>query len=260
VESPTTIVTFGSGFLSPVSRLVTTQGRVEAVAVALNLMLCGWLGSEPASAVAASKPDKPKVYVVYVTVVEIDSDGHETILFTPKVQTTGDAAGATVEHADGRSFEFNCKLAASASPALERPPAVRPHPSSSSTVPQAKPKDSSSPPVALTPASGSRTGNDTAPRLTTIPTVPRSPDAFYVRNYDVSDLVNVSENVTDADFAPLIETLKMAAVPNTWTGKAMIRPFTSTKSLVVRQNDAGHKAVAAALKELRPRNVDQGKN
>jgi hypothetical protein len=230
------------------------------VAVSISLLLSVLLGAEPA---ATPKTATSKVYVVYVTVVEIDAEGKETIVFTPKVQTTGAPAGITVDHADGRSFEFNCKLAAADGPSLERPGtgAAVSSAKTKTARPALKQKLQSSVPETLTPASGSRPGPElvrpekTAPPATAA--APRKADEIYVRNYDVSDLIEAADPVTDADFTPLIQTLKTVAVPEQWTGKAAIRPFTSTKSLVIKQNDAGHKAVAQALKELRPKTIEK---
>lgn len=228
------------------------------MAVSISLLLSALLGAEPT---ASPKTAQSKVYVVYVTVVEIDAEGKETIVFTPKVQTTGAPAGITVNHADGRSFEFNCKLATAEGPLLERP-------GSGATIssdkrktarPALKQKLQSSVPEALTPASGSRPGPELVlPEKTTPVTTaaaPRKADEIYVRTYDVSDLIEAADPVTDTDFAPLIQTLKTVAVPEHWTGKATIRPFTSTRSLVIKQNDAGHQAIARALEELRPKTI-----
>lgn len=226
------------------------------MAVSISLLLSALLGAEPAT---PSKAAGSKVYVVYVTVVEIDAEGKETIVFTPKVQTTGAPAGITVDHADGRSFEFNCKLAAEG-PSLERAGAAVSSAKRKAARPVLKQKMQASAPEALTPASDSRPGPTLVPQEKTAPPAtgtPRKADEIYVRTYDVSDLIEAADPVTDADFAPLIQTVKTVAVPEHWTGKAAIRPFTSTKSLVIKQNDAGHKAVARALEELRPKTIEK---
>lgn len=196
------------------------------MAVSISIFLTALLSGDPAA--TAPQAAKPKVYVVYVTVVEVDGD--ETILFTPKVQTTGSPAGVTVDHADGRSFEFNCQLATASSPQLERPPAA----------------------IASTPSS------KPAKPVSAVPAV-RKADEYFVRTYDVSHLLEPTEKLTVAEFAPLIQTLKTVAAPESWTGAAMIRPFPSTNSLVVKQHAAGHKAVAAALDGLRPRKIEAPK-
>ena len=208
------------------------------MAVCISLMLAALLGADPAP---AAKEAKTKVYVVYVTVVEVDADGNETVLFTPKVQTTGDPAGVTVDHADGRSFEFNCQLAAGGVPPLERPPGA------TATGPAATAN-------AVPPSSGESRAKP-APAEPTA----RKADDFFVRTYDVSDLLESTDKLTPAEFEPLIQTLKTVAVPQGWPSQATIRPFISTKSLVIKQNSAGHKAVAAPLAELRPRVAEQVK-
>lgn len=217
-------------------------GKGRAVAVTISILLTALLSGDPT---ATPKPAKPKVYVVYVTVVEVDSDGNETVLFTPKVQTTGNPAGVTVDHADGRSFEFNCQLAAAVSPSLEAPPTAittLPVSKESQPVSAAEILPQSKNPGLLKPAAPAR-----------------KPDEHFVRTYDVSDLLESTDKLTAAEFEPLMQTLKAVALPESWAGKATIRPFASTKSLVIKQTEAGHKAVAAALEELRPRVVEQDK-
>lgn len=232
----------------------------------MPLLLSTLLGAEPAPAASAPKAAKSKVYIVYVTVVEVDDDGNETVLFTPRVQTTGNPAGVTVDHVDGRSFEFNCKLASVEANTLERPPEPR------STAP-APPR--SQPPLGKKDIPTLASGNVVAPTelrptaeivataksAPAAPPVSRKVDEFFVRTYDVADLIeqSVSEKsdaAADSDFAPLIKTLKAVAAPEGWSGKATIRPFASSKSLAIKQNEAGHKAVTQALEELRPRKID----
>jgi hypothetical protein len=190
---------------------------------------------------APANATSPKVYVVYVTVVEVDAEGNETVLFTPKVQTTGQPAGVTVDHIDGRSFEFQCRLAATEKPVLEQIPSLAKGSKSAG-------EDVAPVPTAIAPANVEPTKDHSS-------TERRARDVFFVRTYDVSDLLEPTDVVTAADFEPLIQTLKSVAAPESWTGKATIRPFASTRSLVVKQNEAGHKAVAAALHELRPRKL-----
>gem|GEM_PF-6048458 len=190
----------------------------------------------------APKAAAGKVYVVYVTVVEVDADGNETVLFTPKVQTTGNPAGTTVGHVDGRSFEFHCEMMLADEPALARPAMVAGGQTSSTIpavlVPTAK---------RVTAATGARGPSQTP--------AARPSEEFYMRTYDVSELIDTPENepVSEADFAPLIRTIKTFAEVEGWTGKATIKPFISTKSLVIKQNAAGHQAVAAAIKKLKPK-------
>lgn len=53
---------------------------------------------------------KPRHYVVQVKLIEVDEQGRETVLGEPKLQTTGGNAGLSIDHADGRRFEFTMKL------------------------------------------------------------------------------------------------------------------------------------------------------
>lgn len=213
-----------------------------------------------ADPVSVSKPAaKSKVYLVYVTVVEVDEEGNETILFTPKVQTTGNPAGVTVEHVDGRTFDFNCKLTRGAPSGLEQPGTVQV--TGKPNRPSATKPAAGGTAPALVPATEARPiAEASKPAPSVAAAVPNQPsrgaDEYFVRTYDVSDLLEQTENLADADFAPLMQTLKAIAVPESWTGKATIRSFPSTKSLVIKQNEAGHKAVVSALAELRPRSLD----
>jgi hypothetical protein len=226
------------------------------VAVAFSILLTALLSADPAKA-SPPRPAKAKVYVVYVTVVEVDADGNESVLFTPRVQTTGDPAGVTVNHTDGTTFEFNCKLAASDEPALERIPML---PGSKPAGDPSASKASHDEWYARSPKrSKSRDATEPQREVTSTEkaasefrSVGPTADVYFVRTYDVSEMLETRENATEEDFGPLIQTLKNLAAPDSWTSKTTIRPFPSTRSLVVKQNDAGHKAVAAALEKLHP--------
>ena len=224
------------------------------------IILSALLAAEPAP--SAPKTAPAKVYVVYVTVVEVDGDGNETVLFTPKIQTTGNPAGVTVEHVDGRNFEFNCKLATTPPAGLVVPPgdtATRPaaklEPPKTAAV-KAVPASLPGKPLPVNPLVAEKTGG-VKPQAPPQPPVSRKITEYYVRTYDVSDLIETGDTLTEATFGPLMETIRTVALPDSWSGKATIRPFTSTKSLVIKQNSAGHAAVAAALAELRPRSLEK---
>jgi hypothetical protein len=249
----------------------------------------------------APKAAPAKVYVVYVTVVEVDAEGNETVLFTPKVQTTGDPAGATIEHVDGRSFEFNCKMAASPEPPLERTPDTSAKKPFLLTVGSTERKSSKpglgldqpgfanrdvkaaskekpayqslsralhNAPAKMVSAAGSRRYENT-PTEKHSPLLPsplphggegtkpkaaaRPVGDYFVRTYDVSALLDEPANkpLTEDHFAPVIQTIKAFAEVETWDAPAAIKPFTSTKSLVVKQTAAGHDAVAETLESLK---------
>ncbi len=53
---------------------------------------------------------KARHYLVQVKLIEVDEQGRETVLGEPKLQTTGGNAGLSIDHADGRRFEFTMKL------------------------------------------------------------------------------------------------------------------------------------------------------
>ncbi|MDB5346881.1 MAG: hypothetical protein JWP89_5258 [Schlesneria sp.] len=61
-----------------------------------------------ADAIPAVK--KARHYLVQVKLIEVDEQGRETVLGEPKLQTTGGNAGLSIDHADGRRFEFTMKL------------------------------------------------------------------------------------------------------------------------------------------------------
>ncbi len=53
---------------------------------------------------------KARHFVVQVKLVEVDEQGRETVLGEPKLQTTGGNAGISIDHPDGRRFEFTIRL------------------------------------------------------------------------------------------------------------------------------------------------------
>jgi hypothetical protein len=53
---------------------------------------------------------KTRHYVVRVKLVEVDEQGRETVLGEPKLQTTGGNAGLSIDHPDGRRFDFTIRL------------------------------------------------------------------------------------------------------------------------------------------------------
>ena len=53
---------------------------------------------------------KSRHYLVQVKLIEVDEQGRETVLGEPKLQTTGGNAGISIDHKDGRRFEFTMKL------------------------------------------------------------------------------------------------------------------------------------------------------
>lgn len=217
------------------------------------LLLAAVISADAAPPVQVTKPPRVKAYVVYVTVVELDEDGNETVVFTPKVQTTGSPAGVTVDNADGRRFEFKCQLADAEHPRLESPPLVAPAvaapPPSRPLTKTAKPKTSSPAPVSQSSPITAVNRNEIAKGKPAAST--SKPEELFMRTYDVTELLGFSGEAQETDFAPLIQTIQRLAAPASWNDKASIKPFTSTKSLVVKQTAAGHRAVAAALADLK---------
>lgn len=53
---------------------------------------------------------KVKHYLVQIKLIEVDEQGRETILGTPQLKTTGGNAGLSVDHPDGRRFDFTINL------------------------------------------------------------------------------------------------------------------------------------------------------
>ncbi len=194
----------------------------------LPAFLSALLSGDPGPAAPLPKPLPEKVYVVYVTVVEVDAEGNETVLLTPKVQTTGNPAGATAQLSDGRQFEFRCDFTKTVT---ENP-----------RVPK----------LAKVSRNAAANGLEATPAAASGSADPKV-DEYLFRTYDVSALMEYERELTPEDFEPLIQTLKAVAAPESWQGKATIRPFVSTKSLVIKQTAAVHKEVAEALQELKPK-------
>lgn len=81
--------------------LATALGADETIAIPPRL-------KTTADAVPAVR--KARHYLVQVKLIEVDEQGRETVLGEPKLQTTGGNAGLSIDHADGRRFEFTMKL------------------------------------------------------------------------------------------------------------------------------------------------------
>lgn len=80
------------------------------------LLLAAALGADDPSSGPALKTNpepvvkKSRHYVVQVRLVEIDEQGRETVLGEPRLQTAGGNAGLSIDHPDGRRFEFTVRL------------------------------------------------------------------------------------------------------------------------------------------------------
>ena len=69
------------------------------------------LDGPPLKAAVPSKPvPKQKHYVVQIKLIEVDEQGRETVLGSPQLRTTGGNAGLSIDHADGRRFDFTINL------------------------------------------------------------------------------------------------------------------------------------------------------
>ncbi|MBC8114967.1 MAG: hypothetical protein H7062_11345 [Candidatus Saccharimonas sp.] len=53
---------------------------------------------------------RQKHYIVQIKLIEVDEQGRETVLGSPQVKTTGGNAGLSIDHADGRHFDFTINL------------------------------------------------------------------------------------------------------------------------------------------------------
>jgi hypothetical protein len=89
-----------TSFLCGLSLLTALLGAENPAAVGPPLKV-----ASPATTTA-----KQKHYVVQIKLIEVDEQGRETVLGTPQVKTTGGNAGVSVDHADGRHFEFTINL------------------------------------------------------------------------------------------------------------------------------------------------------
>ncbi len=96
-----------------------------------------------ASGAAPTTPAKTRHYIFQVQVIEVDEQGVQTVVATPRIQTTGTPSGFVTEKPDGQRFEFTVAVSNS----FNRPAEV-------STLPAAIP-----PAVAAAPA-----GTAQAPR------------------------------------------------------------------------------------------------
>lgn len=92
-----------------------------------------------------------------------------------------------------------------------------------------------------------------APKLAAPQPTEAAVDEWRIQVYDVSDLIPKSA-AGQPDFAPLLKQLQQQIAPKSWSpqgGQGTIRGFDSTSSLVVRQTNAGHAAIAEYLDQLR---------
>jgi hypothetical protein len=53
---------------------------------------------------------KMRHYIVQVKLIEVDDQGRESVLGEPRLQTAGGNAGLSIDHPDGRRFEFTIRL------------------------------------------------------------------------------------------------------------------------------------------------------
>lgn len=58
----------------------------------------------------ATPAPKQKHYVVQIKLIEVDEQGRETVLGSPQLRTTGGNAGLSIDHVDGRRFDFTINL------------------------------------------------------------------------------------------------------------------------------------------------------
>lgn len=68
---------------------------------------------EPAGPSSKEAPPATKTsrhFVIQVKLVEVDESGRETLLAEPRLKTTGGNAGISVDHPDGRRFEFTVRM------------------------------------------------------------------------------------------------------------------------------------------------------
>ncbi len=82
-----------------------------------SLFVAAWGAESPAVespplkvASPATATSKQKHYVVQIKLIEVDEQGRETVLGSPQVKTTGGNAGLSIDHADGRHFDFTINL------------------------------------------------------------------------------------------------------------------------------------------------------
>lgn len=80
------------------------------------------LGAEPPGVTTITNPALPpssgtRHYLVQVRIIEVNERGEQTVLATPLLQTTGSAAGVTIDGKAGRRFEFHFTAAEPGAPA-----------------------------------------------------------------------------------------------------------------------------------------------
>ena len=90
----------------------------SAVAAGLLALVCS--AGQPGT-VTITKPSSPPVkgtpyYRVQLRIIAVDADGQEAIIAEPLLQTTGAAAGITLEEDSGRKFEFHFSAAEPGAP------------------------------------------------------------------------------------------------------------------------------------------------
>jgi hypothetical protein len=81
--------------------------------------------------------------------------------------------------------------------------------------------------------------------------------------YPVADLLPTASS-TSNDYDALIDQIVSTVSPASWmengTGDGELQPFPSNKSIVVSQNKANHKLIAAELEQLRASRSNAGTN
>jgi hypothetical protein len=279
---------------------------------------------------AAAPMPGSRHFVVQVRILEVDEQGRATVVATPTVQTTGAAAGVTIDAERNRRFEFHFTATADGAPsplpvvigdeaaapkpiavaasttveidrALERRVTVRATQQARKDVLREVAKQAGlrivldPDAVGLAPLFSPvslqlenvpldlvlkqlllplELGYTVHHDLVLIaPTEPASPvpapvavreaaavlpDAWQVKVYDVSDLVTKNPTTGRPDFEPILKQLRTNVTPKSWDtsdGEATARGFDSTVSLVIRQTNAGHDAVADYLSALRKKSV-----
>lgn len=58
----------------------------------------------------ARTSSKSRHYIIQIKLIEVDETGRESLLGSPQIKTTGGNAGISVDHPDGRRFDFTVKL------------------------------------------------------------------------------------------------------------------------------------------------------
>ena len=94
---------------------VSTQGGDEMSMTSICYGCSLWVALAGAEVPALDGPPlkaaaKHKHYLVQVKLIEVDEQGRETVLGTPQLKTTGGNAGLSVDHPDGRRFDFTVNL------------------------------------------------------------------------------------------------------------------------------------------------------